>query len=153
MASLPPVSELTDHLGFWFRAVSNHVSGAFATKVAAKNVSVAEWVLMRLLYDQPPRPPSRLADDMAMTRGAITKLADRLIDKRLVVRRPSREDGRAQTLALTARGARLVPELAALADQNDAEFFAPLSAAERATLESLLRRMVEHNRMPAMPVD
>jgi len=39
----------------------------------------------------------------------------------LVVRKSDTRDGRAQTLALTAKGRKLVPTLAALADANDAE--------------------------------
>jgi DNA-binding MarR family transcriptional regulator len=152
MPSTPPVSELTAHLGFWLRTVSNHVSHAFAGKLAAKGVTVAEWVMMRALLGKEPMLPSRLAEEMGMTRGAITKLADRLIAKSLVVRKASRDDGRAQTLALTPRGAKLVPELAALADRNDAEFFAHLAAAERELLERLLRRTVEHHQMNAMPI-
>jgi len=98
-------------------------------------------------------PPSRVADDMGMTRGAITKLADRLIKKSLIIRKADSDDGRAQTLALTLRGSRLVPELAALADQNDAEFFGGLSRAERETLERVLKRLVEQGQMTAMPID
>jgi len=153
MTSTAPVSDLTAHLGFWLRTVSNHVSHAFAGKLAAKGVTVAEWVTMRSLYDQAPMPPSRLAEEMGTTRGAITKLADRLIGKSLIVRKASREDGRAQTLALTRAGAELVPELAALADRNDAEFFDHLSAAERRTLERLLKRLVERCGIAAVPIE
>lgn len=153
MPPTPPIPDLTAHLGFWLRTVSNHVSHAFAGKLAAKEVTVAEWVMMRSLFGKDPMPPSRLAEEMGMTRGAITKLADRLIAKSLIVRTASRDDGRAQTLALTPRGADLVPDLAALADQNEAEFFAHLSAAERETLKRLLKRMVEHGHMTAMPIE
>lgn len=135
------VSQLTDHLGYWLRMVSNHVSHAFAGRLAERGVTVAEWVMLRSLYREPPLAPSRLAETMSMTRGAITKLADRLIDKALVVRRPSAEDARAQTLALTAAGSRLVPQLACLADENDAAAFSALSRAERAALESLLHKL------------
>jgi DNA-binding MarR family transcriptional regulator len=148
-----PPSELTAHLGYWLRAVSNHVSYAFAGKLAAKDVTVAEWVMMRALYAKDPIPPSRLAKEMGMTRGAITKLADRLISKSLITREASRDDGRAQTLALTPQGTDLVPELAALADRNDAEFFDHLSGAERETLERLLKRMVERCQMTAVPIE
>lgn len=148
-----PVSELTAHLGFWLRAVSNHVSHAFAAKVAAEGVTVAEWVMMRSLYGSGPLPPSRVAEAMGMTRGAVTKLADRLIGKSLVTRTADPTDGRAQTLALTPAGKRLVPKLAALADRNDAAFFDSLSATERETLEGLLRRLVRHGHMPAVPMD
>lgn len=146
-------SELTEHLGYWLRLVSNHVSHNFAVRLAASDVTVAEWVMMRALYGKQPTPPSRLSADMGMTRGAITKLADRLIGKSLIVRKASRDDGRAQTLALTARGTGLVPELAALADRNDAEFFDHLSPAERKMLARILRQMVERNNLTTMPVD
>jgi DNA-binding MarR family transcriptional regulator len=153
MSSPPTVSELTAHLGFWLRAVSNHVSHAFARKVAAEDVTVAEWVMMRALYGKDPMAPSRLADEMRMTRGAITKLADRLIDKMLIARKASRDDGRAQTLALTARGSDLVPKLAALADRNDAEFFGHLTPAEQRTLERLLKRMIERSHITEIPTE
>lgn len=153
MSSAPPPSDLTAHLGFWLRAVSNHVSHAFAGKLAAKGVTVAEWVMMRALYGKAPMAPSRLAEDMGMTRGAITKLADRLIGKSFIIRTASRDDARAQTLALTPQGTSLTPELAALADQNDAEFFGRLSKAERETLEGLLKRLVERCGMTAAPIE
>jgi MarR family transcriptional regulator, lower aerobic nicotinate degradation pathway regulator len=146
------ISDLTAHLGFWLRLVSNHVSLAFATKLAARDVTVAEWSLMRALYGKVPTAPSRIAEEMGMTRGAITKLADRLIAKALVSRAASPTDGRAQTLALTDKGAALVPDLAALADENDAEFFACLPATERETLRRLLKQLAEHGGMTAFPI-
>lgn len=152
MSVTPPVPDLTAHLGFWLRMVSNHVSHVFAAKLADKGVTVAEWSLMRALYGAAPMAPSRVAERMGMTRGAITKLADRLIAKSLVLREADAEDGRAQTLALTARGSDLVPELAALADRNDAEFFDCLSVSERQTLDQLLRTMVERHRLTALPL-
>jgi len=148
-----PVSDLTAHIGFWLRMVSNHVSQAFAAKLADKEVTVAEWSVMRALYGKAPMPPSRLADDMGMSRGAITKLADRLIAKSLIVREASADDGRAQTLALTARGDALVPDLAALADRNDAEFFECLSPAERETLGRLLKNLARRGHMTAIPLE
>ncbi len=153
MNSIKPVPPLAKHLGFWLRTVSNHVSHAFALKVAAQEVTVAEWVVMRSLYGEDPMAPSRLAAEIGMTRGAVTKLADRLIGKSLIVRRSSAEDGRSQTLALTKRGTELVPELAALADRNDAEFFDHLSAEDRRRLERLLKRLVERCRMTSIPID
>ncbi len=152
MASSRP-SELTAHLGYWLRYVSNHVSHAFGVKLAAKGVTVAEWVMMRSLYGKNPMPPSRLAEEMGMTRGAVSKLADRLIDKSLIVRRANYDDGRAQTLTLTAEGAKIVPDLAALADQNDAEFINCLSMTERNILVGVLKRMVAQYNMKSIPTE
>lgn len=152
MSSLPPVSDLTAHMGFWLRRVSNHVSQAFAAKLEAKGVTVAEWSLMRTLYGKAPTSPSRLADEMGLTRGAITKLADRLIAKGLITRAADAKDGRAQTLALTAHGISLVPDLAALADRNDADFFGGLTGDERDTLGRLLKTLAERGHMTAIPI-
>lgn len=147
------ISDLDAHLGYWLRIVSNHVSQAFALKLQKKGVTAAEWVAMRRLFGEGGVAPSLLADRIGMTRGAITKLADRLIDKELVVRRADPKDGRAQTLALTARGRALVPELAALADDNDTEFFRPLTAQERRVFRRLLERLVEQNELKVVPID
>src|SRR5271156_6669618 len=101
------LSALESHLGYWLRYVSNHVSQSFARKVETHGVTVAEWVLMRQLLDEDALAPSRLAERMGMTRGAVTKLADRLIAKSLLTRKADPGDGRAQTLALTVKGRRL----------------------------------------------
>ncbi|WP_029355529.1 MarR family transcriptional regulator [Bosea sp. 117] len=153
MPRLPAISDLDAHVGFWLRYVSNHVSHAFAARVAAEGVTVAEWVMMRALYDRAPTAPSRVADDMGMTRGAITKLADRLIGKGLVLRKSDARDKRAQTLELTAAGEEMVPRLAALADRNDAEFFDHLPASEREMLVKLLRQTVELRKLTAVPTE
>jgi DNA-binding MarR family transcriptional regulator len=149
----PEVSELTAHLGYWLRHVSNHVSQSFARKLAAKDVTVAEWALMRVLHGREPTSPSQLADDMGMTRGAITKLADRLLAKGLIDREASPDDGRSHTLRLTAQGADLVPELAALADENDAECFAHLSDKDRRAMLRILKETVARLDLTAIPID
>lgn len=150
---VPPVSELTDHLGYWLRLVSNHVSQAFAARVAEHGITVAEWVMLRALLGRAPLSPSRLADEMGMTRGAISKLADRLEAKGLAMRTASPDDRRAHTLALTPDGARLVPQIAALADANDAAFFGALPAEDRAGLERILKQLAARGRMSAPPLD
>ncbi len=143
---------LQDHLGYWLRLVSNHVSAAFARRLDGQGVTVAEWVMLRELHGAAPLPPSRLADRMGMTRGAISKLADRLLDKGLLARTADPDDGRAHTLSLTDAGCVLVPTLARLADQNEAEFFAILTAAEKEAVEAALRRVVAHRGLTGMPV-
>ena len=147
------IPQLTEHLGYWLRQVSNHVSHGFARKLAVKEVTVAEWGLMRMLYGREPTPPSLLASEMGLTRGAITKLADRLVAKTLVIREASLDDRRSQTLRLTAKGAKFVPELSALADQNEAECFASLTADDRRSLQRILKETVKRLGLTAMPLD
>jgi DNA-binding MarR family transcriptional regulator len=108
--------------------------------------------VLRDLYETVAIAPSGLAERLGMSRGAISKLADRLIDKLLVAREANAEDARAQTLALTRKGYRIVPELAALADENDADFFGHLKPEERLVLERVLKGIVERRGLQSVPV-
>jgi DNA-binding MarR family transcriptional regulator len=146
-------SPLDAHLGFWLRFVSNHVSHAFRRKVEAHGVTVAEWVVLRQLLALGDVAPSRLAAELGMTRGAISKLVDRLAGKRLVSRTTGNEDRRYQSVALTAAGWKLVPVLAALADRNDAEFFGHLTDDQRAGLTDLLKDIAHRHDLKDVPVE
>ena len=146
-------STLKDHAGYWLRYVSNHVSHAFARKVEAQGVTVAEWVLLREMLNSGAANPSQLADGMGMTRGAVSRLVERLSRKQLAVRSSSEGDRRYQTVELTAAGKRLVPVLARLADENDREFFGHLKPEQRTTLVNLLQDIVRRHGWKDLPVD
>jgi DNA-binding MarR family transcriptional regulator len=146
-------SDLKKHVGFWMRFVSNHVSQAFARKLLDSGVTVAEWVVLREMYDQETIAPSVLAARTGMTRGGATKLVDRLVAKELATRQESSDDRRFQEIALTSAGRQLVPLLAALADQNDEEFFRPLSAREREALVATLKKLVQANGLHRLPTE
>jgi len=149
----PQTSGLETHLGYWLRYVSNHVSHAFARKLEARGVTVAEWALLRALFDHDALAPSEIAGNMGMTRGAISKLTDRLEAKALILRTQSRDDKRWQTLALTASGRALVPKLAALADRNDEEFFGHLTATERQAIAEAMRTIVRRHGFKNIPTE
>lgn len=116
-------------------------------------MTVAEWAFLRVLYDADWVAPSNVAQHMGMTRGAISKLADRLLQKGLVQRQANPDDRRAHTLALTPAGRRLVPRLAALADANDASLFGVLTPDERRRLETLLRKIAVAHELTNVPID
>jgi DNA-binding MarR family transcriptional regulator len=148
-----PVSRLEAHLGYWLRFVSNQVSHSFRVKLEGRDVTVAEWVVLRQLYECEAMAPSVLAGMIGMTRGAVSKLADRLAAKALATRTASEDDRRYQSLALTAKGRALVPKLAALADENDAEFFGHLAAADRRRIEVVMRDIVRSHGLKSVPVE
>jgi DNA-binding MarR family transcriptional regulator len=149
----PTVSDLKKHVGFWLRFVSNHVSHAFARKLLASGVTVAEWVVMREMFDDEETSPGVLAERIGMTRGGVSKLVDRLVSKKLITRQDRSDDRRFQSIALTAAGRRLIPQLAALADQNDEEFFHPLSARERAALIATMKKLAEAHGLQRLPTE
>ena len=150
---MPSISGLTDHDGYWLRVVSNAVSHDFARKVAGEGVTVAEWAVLRVLYDVDQMVPSNLAQELRMTKGAISKLADRLLEKKLIKRTENREDLRMHSLSLSKAGRQKVPVLAKLADDNDAEYFGVLTTEERDALSRILKTLVERRGLSNVPVD
>lgn len=147
------VSDLAVHTGYLLRMVSNAVSHDFARKLSSEGVTVAEWVMLRSLYDEDSIAPSALARKMGMTKGAISKLAERLLGKGLIERHGNPGDQRAHALSLSPAGKRKVPALATLADENDAAFFAHLDDNDRARLRGLLHALIDRHRLSDIPVD
>jgi DNA-binding MarR family transcriptional regulator len=153
MPARPSPSTLEAHLGYWLRRVSNAVSGAFVRALQAEQVSAAEWVVLRLLLGEAQKSPGDLAVITGLTRGAISKVLDKLEAKNFVARTENPDDSRAQRLSLTRTGQRLVPRLAALADQNDDHFFSCLTTREQAELRRLFEKLAHVHGLRGVPVE
>ena len=147
----PERPDIESHLGYWLRRVSNHVSGAFAQALEAKHASVAEWVVISRIGVQPGITPGEIAEALELTRGAVSKIIDKLEAKKWITRSTKPEDSRVQLLSPTRSGIRILPQLAKIADENDREFFAVLDSAESATLRRLLGKLAEFHKIRAVP--
>jgi DNA-binding MarR family transcriptional regulator len=147
-------SQLTAHLGFHLRLVSNCVSHAFARKLEASGVTVAEWVVLREMYGgDDTTSPSVVAQLTGLSRGAVSKLISRLLAKGLVTRKESAGDRRYQDIELRPAAISMVPKLAKLADQNDEEFFGVLSQSERDALTRILTKTAALHKLSKIPVE
>ncbi len=136
-----PVTPLDTHLGYWLRRASNQISHALSVQLEDKGVTLAEWVVLRELYDG-DRRPSALADKLGLTRGAISKLAERLVANLMITQQVDTEDGRGQMLALTGLGRSIVQVLTVIVDENEKEFFGDLDPGTRALMLSTLREII-----------
>lgn len=150
--SAPPPAPLEAHLGFWLRFVSNHVSNRFQRHLETKDVTVTEWVALRTLWNSKKTGHAELIQALGMTKGAASKVTSRLEEKGLAERQFVRGSARDQTIALTASGRALVPQLAALADANDEHFFGHLDAQQRQALMSTMQAIVQHHQLKDIPV-
>lgn len=153
MAKKDPAS-LRSHIGYRMRVVSNAVSHSFARKLAVHGVTVAEWVVLREMYSSDDSTSqSQIADITGLTRGAISKLVDRILKKGLVTRTESSEDRRFQDLQLTPRALKLVPKLASIADENDESFFSVLPKNERKALMDILIKLASLHALNMNPIE
>lgn len=153
IAARSAISGLETHLGYWLRRVSNSISNGFARSLQEKQTSVAEWVLLRHLWDRPQVTPGEMAEALTMTRGAISKIIDKLESKGWIRSKINPEDNRGQLLSLSGAGRRVVPELAAIADHNDLKFFSCLDSEERTALRHLLGKLARHHQMRDVPIE
>ena len=147
------ISDLESHLGYRLRRVSNAVSGGFSRALQAKQTSVAEWVLLRELYKRDRAAPGELAATVGLTRGAVSKVVDKLEGKGWIQMEGKEEDSRFRVLSLTRAGFRILPVLAKIADENDESFFECLSTREKKILRDLLIKIAEHNRIHNVPTN
>ncbi len=146
-------SKLESHLGYWLRRVSNAVSGAFARALQERQTSVAEWVLLRELHGRGQTSHGELADRLGLTRGAVSKIVDKLDAKGWVQTDAKEGDSRFRLLSLTRAGRRNLPVLAEIADQNDAHYFDCLSSSEKSVLRALLIKLADHNHIHDVPTE
>jgi DNA-binding MarR family transcriptional regulator len=145
--------KLESHLGYWLRRISNAVSGAFARALQEKQTSVAEWVVLRELHERGQTAPGELAESLGLTRGAVSKIVDKLDAKGWIQTETKKGDSRFRLLSLTRAGRRSLPVLAEIADQNDARYFDCLSAGEKSTLRKLLIKLADHNHIHDVPTE
>jgi DNA-binding MarR family transcriptional regulator len=119
-------------------AVSTRISNAYRKRFGLK---IPEWRLVAILAETSPLTPAMLGERTRMDKIAVSRAATALIDRGLVSADDNPTDGRSHFLSLTDDGRALYAEIAPVALATEAAMFKSLSAAERATLEALLRRI------------
>jgi DNA-binding MarR family transcriptional regulator len=141
-------SALPDHLGYWLRKLSNAVSDSFARRLAIHEVSVPQWVMLRVLFDSASLPLKDIAARVEVDQGSLSRMVDRLIARGWVRREADAADRRTVAISLTWEGRRLAAE----ADENEKVFFSGLSQPEREeflrTIQALLALNDSDGRCP-----
>lgn len=140
----PKVSNLGDHIGFWLRCLSNFVSNNFEEKLSKEDVTVAQWVVLRTLYDHDHITLNQLAELIGLDKSSVSRMIERLVLRELV-NRSKGNDRRSLGLSLTSAARKLVPRLAKLADQNDESFFHSLPARKRHEFLATIKQLLDAN--------
>lgn len=153
LPQLPFMNDLDAHLGYLLRRVSNQVSGEFARSLKARSISVAEWVVLSRIASEPGITSGELTGGSSLTRGAISKIVEKLESKGLVSRASIEGDARVKKLFMTDKGADILPQLVKIADDNDRRFFDGLTDGEQQVLRRLLHKLSEANRISEIPID
>lgn len=139
-AEQPPYI-LDDQIGFILRQVSQRHAAIFAAGIGDDDLTATQWAVLAKLLERGPCSQNRLGRRTAMDAATIKGVVDRLGKRGLIETRPDPEDGRRLEVALSPAGQALAERTVPNARRITEETLAPLSAAERTTLITLLRKL------------
>lgn len=114
--------------------------------LARFDLAIADFdVLATIRRAGPPfrLTPTQLYKTLMITSGAMTNRIDKLEERGLVARLEDPADRRGTLVALTPEGRKLVDTAVESHLENEAALFASLTRAEQASLDALLRKVLE----------
>lgn len=120
-----------------FAAIRPH----FQRQMAVFDLRPSDFATLSLISANPGISQKRLADAINVSPPNMAAVLARLAERELVARERSATDQRAQTLHLTAVGARLYAQAADVVSRLEHEATAMLTSGERAELLRLLRKV------------
>ncbi len=139
------VLELENFLPYRLSVLSNRISQTIADAYVERfNLAVTEWRVIAVLGRFPDLSANAVAERTAMDKVAVSRSVARLLERGLLQREMHGDDRRRSVLALSQAGYRIYDEVAPLALECERRLLAHLSADERATLDALLDRLMEH---------
>jgi DNA-binding MarR family transcriptional regulator len=139
------VLELERFLPYRLSVLSNRVSQTIAdTYVERFGLAVTEWRVIAVLGRFPGLSANGVAERTAMDKVAVSRAVARLLERGLLEREVHGDDRRRSVLALSETGYRIYDEVAPLALECERRLLAHLHPDERAVLDQLIDRLMEH---------
>lgn len=110
---------------------------------ALPELTKPQYAVLRAIAEQPGIEQFLLVDAAASSKATLAELLNRLELRGVIERRQDPADKRRRFVSLTPAGQRLVDDGLEMARKTDGFFLNRLSAAERAELLRLLRKMAQ----------
>lgn len=151
----PPPSE-TDHaaehavldlerfLPYRLSVLSNRVSQSIADQYAARfGLAITEWRVMAALGRYPELSANQVATRTAMDKVAVSRAVSKMVERGLLLREMHDNDKRRSVLTLSPAGTTVYDDVVPMALDCERRLLEHFSDAERATLDSLIDRLME----------
>jgi MarR family transcriptional regulator, temperature-dependent positive regulator of motility len=129
------------HLARRFQQIAVAVFHA-AVEEAGYDLTPVQYAALNAIATQPGIDQATLAGLIAYDRTTITGVVDRLVQKGLLVRQPSRRDRRAHELQITDEGRRTLDGIEPAVEAAQRIMLGGLTTDEAATLMRLLRKAI-----------
>ena len=115
-----------------------HLDTIYKKETEALGLSVIEWYILRMLYEQDGQMASRLADGVGRPATSFTPILDGIEHKGLIERRPHTRDRRAIRIHLTPKGQALKELVSASVERIESKIHKRFSSKELRGYESVI---------------
>ena len=132
---------LSGHVGYLLVRLGKHAQRLFSLEVGALGLRPPHCDILLTLSAQGALAQVDIATTLHIERAHLVALLDQLSALGLVVRTPDAADRRRHAVRLTEAGVDTAARVAAIALEVEGTLLAELSAAEAASLRSMLRRL------------
>lgn len=133
---------LAQFLPYQLSIASNAVSDLIASEYQVRfGLKIPEWRLMAVLGQGTPLSQRDLVRATLMDKVTVSRATAALVERQLLVRLPSDQDGRSHLLQLSEAGRSLYGEIVPAALSMEAAVLTVLTPAERELLATMLERV------------
>ena len=135
--------DLAHFVPYRLSVLSNRVSSAIARTYSDRfDLTIPEWRCIAVLGGAQGLSAGDVALRTAMDKVQVSRAITRLVENKRVARTVDVSDARVTRLSLTAKGRAIYDEVAPLALELEAKFLDALSAAERASLDKIMAKLM-----------
>jgi DNA-binding MarR family transcriptional regulator len=134
---------LTHWPGYLLTFIAEHATDRFERAVAAHGIRSRHASVLVVIDAEGPMSQRALGRRLRIDKSPMVGVLDDLERLGMAERRRSDSDRRIQAIHLTEKGRRVLGDVTAIADAENARTFAVLDDAERAQLQALLLRVAE----------
>lgn len=133
---------LTEFVPYRLSVASNIVSGLIADEYQNRfALKIPEWRVMAVLGEGAAMTQRDLVHATRMDKVTVNRAAKALVERELLARTPSRDDGRSHHLELSNTGRALYNDISPAALAMEGKLLAVLGEGERETLLRLLDKL------------
>lgn len=136
---------LQSSMGYWVTRLARAMEADFEMRLADHNMTRASCAVLNAISLHGKTTPAELAAFIGIDGAAITRHLDRIVKQGLVSRRRSTQDRRSINLKITAKGAALVPKIAAHSMATNKKFLAGLTRSEREAMQAIIGKMLSNS--------
>ncbi len=138
------VHDLENAMPFLLARAGMRMGQAFTKQLKQFELTLTEWRVCAALHHRPHQRLSTLASGTSTEPSTLSRVVEALLQRGVLIRDRSAEDGRAVALSLTPAGIALTDRVIPLADIYERVAMAGFTPAQAQTIRDLLRRIYDN---------